>query len=69
MAGDHAQPGESWRQTAGVLFTRGDAWSQMEGLALFLLIDRLVPDWQARFLAPAFPSPVAVLREVVSAAR
>jgi hypothetical protein len=69
MARDHAPPGESWQQTAGVLFTRGDAWSQMEGLALFLLIDRLVPGWQARFLAPGFPSPFAVLREAVSAAR
>ena len=29
----------------------------------------IVPGWQARFLAPAFPSPFAVLREAASAAR
>jgi hypothetical protein len=28
-------------------------------------MDRLVPDWQARFFDPEFPSPFAVLREVV----
>jgi hypothetical protein len=28
-----------------------------------------VPGWQARFLAPGFPSPFAVLREAASAAR
>lgn len=29
----------------------GRQWSQDEGLALFLVIDRLVPDWQARAFA------------------
>lgn len=31
---------------------RGMHWSQEEGLALFLVIDRLVPDWRRRLLAP-----------------
>ena len=42
---------------------------QEEGLGLFLLIDRLVPGWQKRFLKPAFPSPFAVLRAAVSGRR
>jgi hypothetical protein len=29
----------------------GRQWSQDEGLAIFLLVDRLVPDWQARAFA------------------
>jgi hypothetical protein len=31
----------------------GRHWSQDEGLAIFLLIDRLVPGWQARVFDPA----------------
>lgn len=31
---------------------RGSYWSQDEGLALFLVIDRLVPGWQRRLLSP-----------------
>lgn len=30
----------------------GGRWSQDEGLALFLVIDRLVPDWRERAFAP-----------------
>jgi hypothetical protein len=30
---------------------RSPSWSQDEGLAIFLLIDRLVPDWQQRIFA------------------
>jgi hypothetical protein len=66
MARDHAPTGEDWRQTLVSLSERTDAWSQEEGLGLFLLIDRLVPGWQARFLAADFPSPFAVLREVLA---
>lgn len=35
------------RALAGVR-RAGDQWSQDEGLALFLVIDRLLPDWQRR---------------------
>jgi hypothetical protein len=67
MALDHAPKGEDWRQTLVSLSEKTAAlWSQEEGLGLFLLIDRLVPGWQARFLAPDFPSPFAVLREAIS---
>jgi hypothetical protein len=38
-------------------------WSQDEGLALFLLIDELIPGWQARVFAPAPASPFALLEE------
>ena len=66
VARDHAPAGEDWRQTA-ISLSEGTAalWSQEEGFGLLLLIDRLVPGWQARFLAPDFPSPFAVLREAI----
>jgi hypothetical protein len=38
-------------------------WSQDVGLALFLLVDALVPDWQARIFSPAPASPLALLEE------
>jgi hypothetical protein len=47
-------------------------WSQDEGLALFLLVDAMVPDWQSRIFSPtsATPaSPFALLDEVLSAGR
>jgi hypothetical protein len=47
------------------LLSRNTDWVQEEGLVLFVLIDRFVPDWQSRFLAPGFPSPFAVLRDAV----
>ncbi len=40
-------------------------WSQDEGLALFLLIDALVPDWRARVFSDTPPSPFALLDEAV----
>jgi len=60
---------EEWLTTLVRLSERTDAWSQEEGLGLFLLIDRLVPGWQKLFLKPAFPSPFAVLRAAVSGRR
>jgi hypothetical protein len=41
-------------------------WSQDEGLALFLLIDALVPGWQARIFTPTPVSPFALLEEAVN---
>jgi hypothetical protein len=64
-ARDRAPAGEDWLKTLIKLSENTDSWSQEEGLALFLLIDRLVPGWQKRFLAQNFPSPFAVLREAV----
>ena len=66
MARDHAPPGEDWLRTLAMLTSRTDSWSQIEGLGLLLLIDRLSPGWQARFLAPGFPSPFAVLRDAIN---
>ena len=38
-------------------------WSQDEGLALFLLIDALVPGWQTRIFTESPASPFALLEE------
>jgi hypothetical protein len=64
-ARERAQAGEDWLKTLIKVLERTGAWSQEEGLGLFLMIDRLVPDWQKRYLAPDFPSPFAVLREAI----
>ena len=40
-------------------------WSQDEGLALFLLIDALVPDWRARVFTEIPASPFTLLEEAV----
>jgi hypothetical protein len=63
-ARQRARPGELWQQTATDIMKRGGSWSQVEGLALFILIDRHVPDWRKKFLSDSYPSPFAVLREV-----
>lgn len=44
-------------------------WSQDEGLALFLLIDAIVPGWQSRVFSATPASPFALLDEVLSAGR
>jgi hypothetical protein len=40
-------------------------WSQDEGLALFLLIDAMVPDWRARVFGENPASPFALLEEAL----
>lgn len=42
-------------------------WSQDEGLALFLLIDAMVPQWQAKMFGGLPPSPYVLLEEAVQA--
>jgi len=42
----------------------GRQWSQDEGLAIFLVVDRLVPDWQAR----AFAAEPATAMELLALA-
>jgi hypothetical protein len=64
-ARERAPSGEEWPKTFITLSERHDAWSQAEGLALLVLIERLAPAWHARFLAPDFPSPFTVLQEAV----
>lgn len=54
-----------------ITFLRGqeNSWSQDQGLALILLLDRMVPDWKRQILSPTMPSPWAVLREAIDKAR
>lgn len=44
---------------------RRNSWSQDQGLALFLLIDELVPNWRGRVLGPELASPFELLEEAV----
>jgi hypothetical protein len=68
-ARDRAPAREDWLTTLSTMSESFDAWSQEEGLGLFLLIDRLVPGWQRRFLAADFPSPFTVLRDAIERRR
>jgi hypothetical protein len=60
---------QTWQATAMALLSRNTDWVQEEGFVLFVLLDRLVPGWQARFLSPDFPSPFTVLREALTPPR
>jgi hypothetical protein len=40
-------------------------WSQDQGLALFVLLDAMVPGWQARMFEPLAPSPFTLLEEAI----
>ncbi|MBD2703515.1 hypothetical protein IC229_22915 [Spirosoma sp. BT702] len=53
-------------QTLYWLVQRTDSWVQEEGLVLFLLIDRLVPNWQSQFFGKTLPYPFDVLQRAVS---
>lgn len=50
-----------------IAFLRGkeNSWSQDEGLALILLLERIAPGWKRRILGPAMPSPWNLLREAI----
>lgn len=63
---ERAPQGEDHLKTLLKMMEAADSWSQEEGLGLFLLLDRLMPNWQRRFLAPDLPSPFTVLREVIN---
>ncbi len=60
-----APRGQPWLETLDALGRRTDAWSQAEGLVLFLLIDRFGPGWQAQFFGSAVPSPSKVLSKAI----
>jgi hypothetical protein len=45
----------------------GRFWTQDEGLALFLVVDRLLPGWQARTLGPQGDMAEALLAAAVVA--
>jgi hypothetical protein len=59
-----APASETWQRTLGLMMNRTRSWSQGEGLALFVLLDRFRPNWQASFMSETFPSIFATLREV-----
>lgn len=65
MALDHAPPGQDWKATLMSLDPFYGSWSQEEGAGLFWVIDRLVPDWKARYFGSQIPSPFDVLRAAV----
>ena len=48
-------------------FLRGkeNDWSQDEGLALFLLLEKIAPGWQKRVLGPAMTSPFELLEKAI----
>ncbi len=60
-----APKGQSWLDTLIQLSQRTDAWSQSEGLAMFLLLDRFHPGWQSEFFGTEIPDSVQVLRQAV----
>ena len=63
----HPSGGAFAVETALPLFRRGGRqWSQDEGLAIYLVIDRLVPGWTQRSFAD---QPVTALRLLAEAAR
>lgn len=61
-----APPNQSPQEALGRLVQRADSWSQMEGLGLFLLIDRFHPKWPTRYFSKSgAPSPLDFLEEVL----
>ena len=48
---------------------RGRSWTQDEGLALFLVVDRLVPDWQKLAFAPKPETAEALLERAATGRR
>jgi hypothetical protein len=44
---------------------RAKSWSQDEGLALFLVIDRLLPNWQSEMFADTPASAIVLLRRAI----
>lgn len=47
---------------------RGSSWSQDEGLAIFLVVDRLLPSWQGELLATS-PKPATTLLDMACKSR
>jgi hypothetical protein len=62
MAFDRAPRGQTQMQTLLSLSGFYGPWSQEEGMGLFLLIDRLDPEWKRRFFGSTLPSPFETLR-------
>ena len=60
-----AVPADQLRRATEQFLRRARAWSQLEGVMIFLLLDRFSPDWQTRFMTDTLPSPFDALRGVV----
>lgn len=54
------------KETLRWLLEKAPAWSQDEGLALFLLIERFDPNWKRRFFENDLPSAFQYLRNIVA---
>ena len=55
------EPHGSGEDALASLRGRRRAWSEDEGLALFLLLDALVPSWQAQIFGTVVASPFRLL--------
>lgn len=62
----NAPRGQTEKQTLFWLLQRTPTWSQEEGLALFLLLERVLPDWKAQFFEKELPSVFQLLKRVVA---
>lgn len=60
----HAPPGSTWEAVIGTL-RPGRYWSQEMGLAVFLVLDTLLPEWRSRVFALEPPSVFELLHEAV----
>ncbi len=61
-----ARAGSNTTDAEAIEFVRDHKyWSQEQGLALFLLLDAMIPDWPARVLGAEAATPLALLREAL----
>jgi hypothetical protein len=65
LATARARPGAPDSDALKLVRDNRKYWSQDEGLALFILIDSLVPDWPARVFSASPPSPFDLLEESI----
>jgi hypothetical protein len=62
-----SDPGEKRSDAELLAFVRGEnnSWSQDEGLALFLLIEKMAPVWQRRVLGAELATPLFLLEDAL----
>jgi len=60
-----AETGAGFDRNPRLFRWRETHWSHEQGLALFLLLESMVPSWQARILGPEVLSPYTLLRQVL----
>jgi hypothetical protein len=59
----YATPGPTPKQVLFMMLQATSSWSQEEGLALFMIINKLVPGWQKSFFSTELPSPIEMLKK------